>query len=217
MAPLSYLPFTTSPADIYTSTTFEAPAFPTEVQIKLQLKYAIWVPTDQAPGTYSGTIRYKVIKVSDSSAIVERTCPITIQVNPVFQLSIDRGAIDFEKMSKGETKENIPVEGIIIASKTNAGNPWYLKISNDNPFSSGPYVIPNSNFLWYGWTDGHGTWYGTGLDQMSLSPMLMYASAADEGNTLPDGVKNHLKFKLTVPKDQPGGKYITTVRLTLTE
>jgi hypothetical protein len=45
----------------------------------------------------------------------------------------------------------------------------------------------------------------------------MYASGANEGNNLPNGTNNHLKFKLSIPKGQPGGKYLSNVKLTLTE
>ena len=145
------------------------------------------------------------------------TCQVQVTIDNYFRLSVDRGSIDFEKMKPGEAKDNIPVEGVIVTGKTNVGNPWYLKISNDSPLSSGPYIILNSNFIWYGWTDGSGTWYGNGTDQMSLTPMLVYSSGAGEGNNLPDGTKNHIKFKLTIPKGQPGGKYFSNIKLTMTE
>ena len=183
-----------------------------------QFKYAVKAPDNQAPGTYKGTIKYRMTKDGGSGTLsFERTTDIYVTVGNYFRLSIDRGAIDFEKMSPGETKDNMPVEGIIITAKTNVGNPWYLKVSNDSPLSSGPYIIPNTNFIWYGWTDGTGRWYGNGDDQLSLVPSLMYSSSFIESNNLPDGTKNHLKLKLTVPKGQAGGKYISNVKFTMTE
>jgi hypothetical protein len=213
-----YVDFSPSWNTVYLSgpVTIESP-FPEDAaaEKELQFKYAIQVPNNQPPGTYTANIEYLGEEIGGTSAT--RTAQISVTVGSYFRLSVDRGTIDFEKMRPGETKDNVPVEGVIVTSKTNTGNPWYLKISNDSPLSSGPYVIPNSNFVWYGWTDGGGTWYGTGSDQITFVPELMYASGANEVNNLPDGTNNHLKFKLAVPKGQPGGKYLSTVKLTFTE
>jgi hypothetical protein len=207
-------------ADVYTCSSTDPDDIPIlgthTVDWEHQFKYAVQVPNNQPPGTYTGRISYRVEGIGGGMA-VESYADITVTVGNYFRLSIDRGSIDFEKMSGGETKDNVPVEGIIITSKTNVGNPWYLKISNDSPLSTGPYLIPNSNFIWYGWSDGTGRWYGNGTNAMTLVPELMYSSGATESNNLPNGTNNHLKFKLTVPKGQPGGKYITNVKLTLTE
>jgi hypothetical protein len=214
----NYINFSTSFSQIYLSgpVTIESP-FPEAASAdrEFQFKYAIQVPNNQAPGTYTANMEYLGEELGGTSAT--RTAQISVTVGNYFRLSVDRGSIDFEKMRPGETKDNVPVEGVIVAGKTNTGNPWYLKISNDSPLSSGPYVIPNSNFVWYGWTDGKGTWYGTGNNQMTFVPELMYASGANEGNNMPDGTNNHVKFKLNVPKGQPGGKYMSNVKLTLTE
>jgi len=214
----SYVGFSTSWATVYESgsTAIESP-FPEDAaaERELQFKYAVQVPNNQAPGTYTANIEYYGEEIGGTSAT--RTAQISVTVGNYFRLSIDRGTVDFEKMRPGETKDNVPAEGVIVTAKTNTGNPWYLKISNDNPLSSGPYVIPNTNFIRYGWTDGSGTWYGTGNNQMTFVPELMYASGANEGNNLPNGTNNHLKFKLSIPKGQPGGKYLSNVKLTLTE
>jgi hypothetical protein len=187
------------------------------IQLQCQMKYAIAVPDNQPPGTYTGTIKYQVNHDGGVPVIPVRQCNIVVTVGNYFRLSVDRGSVDFEKMNRGQTKDNIPVEGVIVTSKTNTGNPWYLKISNDSPLSNGPFVIPNSNFIWYGYSEGKGKWYGNGLDPIMLTPTLMYASDLTEGNNLPKGTLNHLKFKLSIPRGQAGGKYISTVRLTLTE
>ena len=212
-----YVDFSTTPADVYLSgpVTIES-IFPenASAERELQFKYAIQVPNNQPPGTYTANITYKGEEGGVSST---RTAQISVTVGSYFRLSVDRGSVDFEKMKPGETKDNVPVEGVIVAGKTNTGNPWYLKISNDSPLSSGPYVIPNTNFIWYGWTDGAGTWYGTGTNQLTFVPDLVYSSSANESNNMPNGTNNHLKFKLTIPKGLPGGKYLSNVKLTLTE
>ena len=213
-----YVGFSLAPNAIYLSgpVTIESP-LPEDAgaERELQLKFAIQVPNDQAPGTYTANITYLGEDIGGTSST--RTAQISVTIGSYFRLSVDRGSIDFEKMRPGEVKDNAPGEGVIITGKSNTGNPWYLKISNDSPLSSGPYVIPNSNLIWYGWTDGAGTWYGTGNNQMTLVPELMYASAPTEYNNMPDGTNNHLKFKLTVPKGQPGGKYLSNVKVTFTE
>ena len=214
----TYVGFSTAPADVYLSgpVTLESTLPETqEAERELQFKYAIQVPNNQPPGTYTANIIYKGEDVGGGSST--RTAPISVTVGSYFRLSVDRGSVDFEKMKPGETKDNVPVEGVIVTGKTNTENPWYLKISNDSPLSSGPYTIPNTNFIWYGWTDGAGTWYGTGTNQLTFVPDLVYASSANEGNNMPNGTNNHLKFKLSIPKGQPGGKYLSNVKLTLTE
>ena len=212
-----YVDFSTTPADVYLSgpVTIES-IFPenASAERELQFKYAIQVPNNQAPGTYTANITYKG---EDGSGSSTRTAPISVTVGSYFRLSVDRGSVDFEKMRPGETKDNVPGEGVIVTGKTNTGKPWYLKISNDSPLSSGPYMISNTNFIWYGWTEGAGTWYGTGTNQMTFVPDLVYSSGANEGNNMPNGTNNHLKFKLSIPKGQPGGKYLSNVKLTLTE
>jgi hypothetical protein len=213
-----YINFSTAWNQVYLSgpVTIESP-FPenASAERELQFKYAIQVPNNQAPGTYTANIEYLGEEIGGTSAT--RTAQISVVVGNYFRLSVDRGTIDFEKMRPGDTKDNVPPEGIIITTSTNTGNPWYLKISNDSPLSSGPYVIPDSNFNWYGWTDGTGTWYGNGNNRVTFVPELMYASGPNEGNTMPNGTNNHLKFKLAIPKGQPGGKYLSTVTMTLTE
>ena len=213
-----YVDFSNAWNLVYTSgpVNIESP-FPetSEAEREFQLKYAVQVPANQAPGTYTANIQYQGVETG--GVTVTRTAPISVTVGSFFRLSVDRGMIDFDKMKPGETKDNMPPEGIIVTSMTSTGNPWYLKISNNSPLSSGPYIIPNSNFIWYGWTDGTGTWYGNGNNYMTLLPELMYASGANEKNNMPDGTNNHLKFKLSIPNGQPGGKYLSTVTMTMTE
>jgi hypothetical protein len=219
----TYVPFSDTPDEIYYASdaifpgaiTAEVPTYPSKVVSNFQFLYAIETPDNLPPGTYSGTISYQVVR--DGEGIDTATCPFNITVDSVFKMSVDRGTIDFEKMKPGDTKDNMPVEGVIATCTSSNGNPWYLKVSNDAPLSNGPFMIPNSNFIWYGYTEGSGTWYGTGTDPLSLVPMLMYASGPLEGLNIPAGTKNHLKFKLSIPKGQAGGKYISNVRLTMTE
>lgn len=216
-----YVSFSLVPNPVYLSNgTFESispepnPA-PPGTDVELQFLYAVQVPDNQPAGIYTANIIYTGEEIGGVTRT--RTTPISVTVGSFFRLSVDRGSADFETMKPGQVKDNVPREGIIVTSKTNTGNPWYLKIANDNPLSSGPYVIPDSNLIWYGWTDGKGTWYGNGNNAITLVPDLMYASGATEVNNLPDGTNNHLKFKLTIPSGQPGGKYLSNVVLTMTE
>lgn len=141
----------------------------------------------------------------------------SVDVATVFELSIDQGFVDFGRMSPGETKWNMPPAGIMVQAKTNCGKPWFLKISNDAPFTSGQNYIPNSNFQWYGWTQGNGKWHGTGENVMSVTPALVYSSGVGEENNLPGGTINFLKFKLKIPNNQAPGNYTTVVKFTMTE
>lgn len=141
----------------------------------------------------------------------------TVTINSVFELSIDQGLIDFGKMNPGETKHNMPSSGILVLSKTNNGNPWFLKIDSSSPFASGNNLIQAANFKWSGWTDGAGTWFGMGSNIIRSTPTIAYASAAGEENNLPNGTTNHFKFNLAVPSSQAPGIYTTTVKFTMTE
>ena len=152
-----------------------------------------------------------------SALTASQQTTFTVTVSSVFELSIDQGMIDFGRMKPGETKWNVPPSAINVVAKTNSGKPWFLKVSNDSPFNSANYIIPNSNFYWSGWTDGAGKWYGTANDQISTAPKIVYASAAGEENNLPNGTANHFKFKLAVPPNQAPGYYMTTVKFTMTE
>ena len=149
----TYVPFPTSYQDVYLTAVDEADTFPNPatIEVQPQFKYAIQVPSDQAPGIYTGTIRYLAIDDSGSPQ-ADVSANVEITVTPTFQLSIDRGTIDFESMLPGQEKDNVPVESIVVTTKTSSGNPWYLKISNNSPLTSGPNIIPNSNFYWYGWS-----------------------------------------------------------------
>ncbi len=155
--------------------------------------------------------------ISSAALSTNQQATFTVSVASVFELSIDQGFIDFGRMNPGDMKWNMPPAGITVQSKSNSGKPWYLKVSNDSPFSSGSNTIPNSNFSWSGWTDGSGKWYGDGTNQVSVTPTLVYSSGAGEENNLPNGTVNHMKFKLKVPNNQVPGNYTTIVKFTMTE
>ncbi|MFC1767733.1 hypothetical protein ACFLZ2_04185 [Candidatus Margulisiibacteriota bacterium] len=207
---------------VYLTTSYEGQDIPPgpnnpQGQVQTEFKYFLDIPPTQPIGTYIGQIEYSMIDVAFPAITDTITVNVSIEVTAVFELKIDRSTIDFEEMLPGHEKANIPVEGIIATVKTSTGNPWYLKISNDTPLTSGPNIIPNKYFKWYGWSDGTGRWNGTGENSLSLMPELAYSSGAGEGTNTPDGTNNHFKFKLKIPPRQKSGKYISRVRLTLTE
>ena len=140
-----------------------------------------------------------------------------VTVEEVFTLSIDRDAIDFYNMKPGESRYDIPPTGIRVTTKSNSGNPWYLKIRATEPLSSGKAIIPYDKFAWYGWSEGSGSWYGTGKEHISSLPQIAYASTLSEGLNASPGVANVFKFKLEVPSNQQAGSYETTVQFILTE
>lgn len=211
----TYTGFSTSFNKVYLTATNETTP---SAEVQPQFKFAIDVPGNQAPGVYSGQITFRITPLSNEDVVnVDKTLNISIEVLPLFQLLIDRGTIDFETMLPGKEKDNVPVEGIIVTALTSNNNPWFLKISDNSPLTSGPHVIPNANFMWYGWTDGSGRWYGTGDDALSQNPQLCYSSGAGESSNAPDGTLNHFKFKLKVPAKQRPGRYMSVVKFTLTE
>ncbi len=140
-----------------------------------------------------------------------------VSVSSVFELSIDKGFVDFGRMKPGEKKWNYPASGISVTAKTNDNKPWFLKVNDGSEFSGGSYTIPNSNFFWNGWTDGSGAWYGASSSAMKTTPSLVYASGNSEGNNMPNGTINHMKFSLNIPGNQAPGTYNTIVYFTMTE
>lgn len=142
---------------------------------------------------------------------------LSVTVNAVFQLSLDQTFIDFGRMNPGDTKWDIPANSLVATAKTNNENPWYLKIHSVFPLSSGQSQIPLGNFIWYGWTEGNGTWLGTGNDSLTLTTTLAYKSGTGEEINLPNGTVNHFKFKLVLPEKQKSGTYSTIVKFTMTE
>ena len=150
-------------------------------------------------------------------AAVDVSVTAKVTVEQVFTLSVDRDAIDFYNMKPGESRYDIPPTGIRVTTKSNTGNPWYLKLRALEPLTSGRNTIPNENFKWYGWTEGSGTWYGTGKDNLLATPVVAYASSLSEGLNAAPGVANVFKFKLDVPQNQAAGNYETTVQFVLTE
>ena len=140
-----------------------------------------------------------------------------VQVESVFEIGLNRTDIDFETMKPGETKYDIPASGIQVTSKSNTGNKWYLFINSLSELKDGDKYIDNDNFIWYGWTEGKGTWFGTGDNSMKLTPIMVYESSADEGVNYPQGTNNFFKFKLTIPKNQIPGNYSSIIRFTITE
>jgi len=151
------------------------------------------------------------------AATTSQNVGVTLSVNTSISMDLDIRLVDFERMVPGEVKLDVPPQGLLVTCKSNNPNaPWYLKISSTGPLSYGPYTIPDSDFYWYGWTDGNGTWYGTGDNNLTSAPILAYASPT-AGLNLPEGTVCHFKFKLAVPKDQEPGQYMTTVQFTMTE
>lgn len=162
-------------------------------------------------------LTFIILMMGQVYAATVQNATVTVKINPIFSISIDRDDIDFGIMKPGQTKYDIPATGIKVNVKSNTGNPWYLKLNNTDDLSSGSAIISNDNFYWYGWTEGKGKWYGTGTDQLTTTPIVAYASTDQEGLNMPNGTNNYFKFKLKVPQDQVGGRYETTVQFTITE
>ena len=148
---------------------------------------------------------------------VDLSVTARVTVEEVFSLSVDRDDVDFSNMKPGDSRVDIPASGIKVTTKSNSGQPWYLKLRVTEPLSNGRSFIPEENFKWYGWTEGSGTWFGTGKEFLLTTPHIAYASTAAEGLNADPGVANVFKFKLDVPKNQEAGYYETQVQFILTE
>ena len=148
------------------------------------------------------------------------TAQVMVSVATFFEVNVDRQLIDFNQMKPGETKEYAPNdEGVKVSCKSNTGNPWFLKIHDEQDLTDGNNYIPNSNFFWYGnkGSNASGIWHGNGRDNFTTEPVQAYSAGADEYNNLPDGTDLFFKFKLQIPQKQPKGVYKTAIVFTLTE
>ena len=152
-----------------------------------------------------------------SASSTTQVAIVKVQVESVFELSLDRTDVDFAAMKPGTIKYDIPATGIRVITKSNTGRKWMLKVNTVSELRSGDNTIDNQNFSWYGWTEGRGKWYGTGSDTLTLTPATAYESSDSEGLNLPWGTSNVFKFRLNVPQTQKAGNYETVVRFTLTE
>jgi hypothetical protein len=167
-------------------------------------------------GVWFGVLAAGVLFMGHLEAVdVSVTARVTVE--QVFSISVDRDTIDFYNMKPGESRMDVPPTGIRVTTKSNTGNPWFLKIKAVEPLTSGRNAIPNENFKWYGWTEGSGTWYGTGKENLLATSMVTYASSLSEGLNADPGVANVFKFKLDVPQNQAAGSYESTVQFILTE
>jgi len=142
---------------------------------------------------------------------------IKVEVASIFNMSIDQGFIDFERMKPGDVKWNLPYTALTANCQTNRDNPWFLKISSEGDLQSGMNTISNQNLWWYGWTEGAGTWYGQKENTLSTTPAIVYAASAGEYSNYPTGTRNAFKFKLKIPNDARPGIYKTTIKFTMTE
>ena len=150
-------------------------------------------------------------KVSDLSASVE--------VLPVFSLSLDNPNIVFGLMSPGETK--LLGEGKFfneIRCCSNSGRDWYLKaqlISLKLLEKEG--TIPNANLKWkvseyVGAAEPGGK---NEFKPFSDQAMLIYASQGDDNKG--KEVILRLQYSLTSPPDATAGNYAGQIIFTLTE
>lgn len=145
---------------------------------------------------------------------------VIVNVQSVFELSIDRHTVEIPSIRPGQVITDIPDnEGVKVSVRSNNGNPWYLKIGNLTELTDGTHVIPNSNFFWYGYPAraARGIWYGKGTEPFSIDPVLVYSADSSEYNNYPDGTDLFFKFKLSVPRKQNSGIYRSIVAFTVTE
>ena len=161
-----------------------------------------------------------ILLVGVTLATQPASVQVMVNVKSVFELAADRNIIDFKTMLPGETKRDMPDnEGVKVTVRSNNGKPWFLKISDLYELSNGSDVIPNNNFVWYGYLSrgAAGTWYGKGDNFFALTPDLAYSSHASEYNNYPNGTDLYFKFGLKIPAKQNSGIYRSVVAFTLTE
>lgn len=136
----------------------------------------------------------------------------SVGVNAVFDLQVMPASIDFSSVNPGVTTE---AKDLTVWCSTNNNRAWCIMLSDSSELTAGSFTIPNSNFHWWGWPSGTGTWY-EGTASMNTTPSTIYECGLDEYIT-PAPVELHLTFNVEVPQNQPAGTYTTTLMITMTE
>ena len=142
------------------------------------------------------------------------TAVVTVQ--GTFNLMVNTDSFDFTRLAPGQSGEMSRAEGVEVAGASSDSAPWYLKVSAENPLTSGSNTIPNENFTWYGSSEGQGQWNGAEENNLADPNTAAYISSAEESDQVKK-IVNKFKFMLHVPEDTKAGEYSTTVIFTMTE
>ncbi len=133
-----------------------------------------------------------------------------------FTIETDLKSIDFGPMNPGDTRGDIPSQGVTIRCTTTQGNSWQLRLHLETPLThvtNPSSIITNDNFWWYGVsTTGSGSLVMH--EQNLLTEQIAYTAPAGEGAS---GIDIKLKFKLTLPNSLQSGQYATKIILTMIE
>lgn len=130
--------------------------------------------------------------------------------------------IDFDSMTRGAIKDEIPPDGFIIrctAGPNTVG--WDLSVKIEHPLtheSNPASIIPNTYFKWYGESTSNLT--NNSLIMQQRVEFTTFDTLIYTGNVDEDQTDITLKFELTVPRDAQWGTYNTRfgdIVFTLTE
>jgi len=137
----------------------------------------------------------------------------------VFTLELNQTAMDFGDMDSGASgsyRDDIPHQGLEVLCTTDQGNPWWLRIRNEQPLthiSNPSATIPNTNLKWYGvsTSDPNNTSLVTLREDFTVEKTVYTAPAVETQTTIT------MKFELTVPPVIQSGAYTSNIVFTLTE
>lgn len=122
-------------------------------------------------------------------------------------------SLDFGSMNAGETKFDVPSNGLIVRCSHTSGK-WTLSIRDDYPLgniTNPASTIPNTNFKWYGvsTSDPSNTSLVTTHEDFTTEKQVYRARAGELSTDIT------MKFELILPPFLQSGTYKTNVVFTL--
>ena len=91
----------------------------------------------------TGVLLYSGIAQAADTALAVAS----VQVQSIFELSLNRTDIDFGSMKPGTERHDIPATGIEVTAFSNVGEKWNLQVSEVSELRDGNNVIDNQNFV----------------------------------------------------------------------
>lgn len=146
--------------------------------------------------------------------------PCSVEVSPIFSLSLDKNHIDFGLVEPG-SKRILGEGGFFneLRCRSNYGRTWYLKVNFPSPpkLLGGKFYLPKDTFrirVNQKISEAEPL-FGLQFDSLDKESKILYISQKDEN----DGKEVILRFQymFSVPEDAPAGNYQGQIIFTMTE
>ncbi len=159
---------------------------------------------------------------SGAEALDERREDLSasVEVASVFDLSLNKPYLRFDKIYPGETKF-VGEGGFFneVRCRSNNGRSWMLtaQLLSGLKLAGKNYNLPVSSLRWktMSVSSDAGPVGGYGFQKFDHEPSLIYISQGDDN--LGKEVVLRFQYSLFCPEDAPGGEYSASIMFTMTE